>query len=516
MIISKIKPHRQPQFFSPALELDSEQMIITNPKSNGDFVENIGVRRDSGSVITINIKAFTDNVYSVDRLAFVNETEKMISFSARVNGTDAILPSEYSEAVNIGKLAAPVVTVEDDKLVLYNAATFGNATDIDIYINGEYSKTIQANGETEIEIPLSEFVTGYSKYTMIAKNKADTRWVNSDLSNEVKSLRLHETTVLSEARHDLIGGSVGNYAVFAGGYGLYYSQTVDAFDSSLVRIIATPLIDKASVGDASGASANVGGYLIFSSAGSYSIYDENLTQVKSYSGVGALYGEAGASLTNYALFAGGMSDYYKWEYSSVVRVFDENLTMTFAPDLSSKKYGAASANAGSYAVFAGGLPESINDVDAYSEDLTKVTCEALSCVRLYHAGATAGNCALFAGGRKMLADTIFNDSVDAYDENLSKVSVEDLTTSRVEMASVTHNNNAVFAGGRHYKNNENERLTTVEIYSDELVKTVKDSLTIGREELAAASVGEMVLFAGGYSNNAPVTIVDTVDVLLFD
>ena len=78
-------------------------------------------------------------------------------------------------------------------------------------------------------------------------------------------------TALSVARYDLVGASVGNYALFAGGSSGFSSSsdtypTVDAYNSSLVRSTPTAL----------------------------SVARDNL---------------AGTSVGNYALFAGGLNDY---------------------------------------------------------------------------------------------------------------------------------------------------------------------------------------------------------------
>ena len=74
-------------------------------------------------------------------------------------------------------------------------------------------------------------------------------------------------TALSQARSDLAGASVGNYALFAGGtIGSTTYPTVDAYNSSLVRSTPTALSE-------------------------------------------ARYSLAGASVGNYALFAGGLNGF---------------------------------------------------------------------------------------------------------------------------------------------------------------------------------------------------------------
>ena len=48
-------------------------------------------------------------------------------------------------------------------------------------------------------------------------------------------------TALSVARHRLAGASVGNYAMFAGGYNGRFESTVDAYNTDLVRSTPTAL-----------------------------------------------------------------------------------------------------------------------------------------------------------------------------------------------------------------------------------------------------------------------------------
>ena len=70
-------------------------------------------------------------------------------------------------------------------------------------------------------------------------------------------------TALSVGRDSLAGASVGNYALFAGGYDGGHRSTVDAYNTSLVRSTPTAL----SVARYELAGASVGNYALF--AGGY-------------------------------------------------------------------------------------------------------------------------------------------------------------------------------------------------------------------------------------------------------
>ena len=70
-------------------------------------------------------------------------------------------------------------------------------------------------------------------------------------------------TPLSAGRYNLAGASVGNYALFAGGFGSGEQSAVDAYNTSLTRSIPTTL----SVARNQLAGASVGNYALF--AGGY-------------------------------------------------------------------------------------------------------------------------------------------------------------------------------------------------------------------------------------------------------
>jgi hypothetical protein len=82
--------------------------------------------------------------------------------------------------------------------------------------------------------------------------------------------------------------------------------------------------------------------------------------------------------------------------------------------LSAARRELAGASVGNYALFAGGHDDSdsYDTVDAYDASLTRSTPTALSAARHNVAGASVGNYALFAGGSSLPSD--YKDTVDAY------------------------------------------------------------------------------------------------------
>ena len=122
---------------------------------------------------------------------------------------------------------------------------------------------------------------------------------------------------------------------------------------------------------------------------------------------------AGASVGNYALFAGGKID--NSSYVATVDAYDSSLTRSTPTALSTARGRLAGASVGNYALFAGGTRGSTYaaTVDAYDSSLTRSTPTVLSDSRHSLAGASVGNYALFAGGQ--IDSSTYVATVDAYE-----------------------------------------------------------------------------------------------------
>ena len=131
---------------------------------------------------------------------------------------------------------------------------------------------------------------------------------------------------LSEARSRLAATTVGNYALFGGGYtqndGHY--DTVDAYNSDLTR--STPT---------------------------------SLSLARSYL--------SATTVGDYALFGGGMVEGYG--YSDSVDAYDNTLTRSTPTGLSLARSELAATTVGNYALFGGGYAKGyIDTVDAYYQE----------------------------------------------------------------------------------------------------------------------------------------------------
>ena len=187
-------------------------------------------------------------------------------------------------------------------------------------------------------------------------------------------LERNNVTSLSVARQKIAATTVGNYALFGGGYdGDSYSSTVDAHSTSLSRSTPTAL----------------------------SVKRNEL---------------AATTVGNYALFGGG---YVGGSFSSTVDAYSTSLSRSTPTALSVGREQLAATTVGNYALFGGGYPAH-STVDAYNISLSRSTPTALSVGRDQLAATTVGDYALFGGGRDNRNNRV--STVDAYSFN-NKVTI---------------------------------------------------------------------------------------------
>ena len=303
-------------------------------------------------------------------------------------------------------------------------------------------------------------------------------------------------TSLSNARSDLAATSVGNYALFGGGYTGSYTGGVNAYDTSLTRTTPTGLSQARELL----AATNVGSYALFGGGqrgnstklATVDAYGQTLTRTTPTELSQARRSLAATSIGDYALFGGGSA------FSSVVDAYDTSLTRTTPTGLSQARYALAATTVGGYALFAGGGITSSSRtkvVDAYDSSLIRTTPTALSR-NSYELAATTvapvggsspqSGYALFGGGSESAV-------VDAYDTNLTRTTPTGLSRGRSVLAATTVGGYALFGGGMVGSYGR----AGVDAYDATLTRTNPTGLSEARGELAATSIGNYALFAGG-------------------
>lgn len=302
-----------------------------------------------------------------------------------------------------------------------------------------------------------------NKYAIFSGSNSYAYGVNKDLTI-IKS-----SNTVSE-RYSVDATAVGDYVLFAGGtksngetsYNSYYSN-VDAVDNSLTFINAPSLSNAKSnmTGTRIGQYAIFGGGFIQSSRG-YTVYnvgevyDAQLTKIDTSINFGYGISSASTTLGQYAISGGG-----GWLDSGYNITYACDLSLTNIPinSLTDNKQCLAATSVGNYALFAGGgdlAPES-TIVDVYDNNLTKLMNINLSSAKQKLAATTLEDYAIFFGG--IPSYYTYNDKItyDTYDSQLvHKMNTIDITLDNWKNISAANiGNYAIFAGDGSYTKNPN-------------------------------------------------------------
>ena len=274
------------------------------------------------------------------------------------------------------------------------------------------------------------------------------------------------------------------------------------------------------------AGASVGNYAIFAGGDNgqsnehnytdgVNAYDSSLTAQNiaqlSFSSVTDKWrsGMLSGVINNKAVFAGG---YYLYKpLFSKVKVFrrpealsyNTSLTQTQLTDLSSSKCNCATANTTNHLIFAGWVNNTnSNTTDAYDNSLTRSTITALGTARYYLAGASIGEYAIFAGGKD---DSTSYSLVECYDAALTKHTLENLSAIRTNFQGASFAGYAVFGGGT-------TATPYIDRYNASLTRDTTIALSSSRSNTATGTLGsgidKRLIFAGGDNKS---TVVDVFD-----
>ena len=302
--------------------------------------------------------------------------------------------------------------------------------------------------------------------------------------------------------------SVGNYALFGGGYVTKSASTVSAYDAVLTKTTSASL----STGREDLAATSIGDYALF--AGGRTIdpwnneitgtkvdaFNKSLTRSTPTALVVSAEEFAAASNGSYALFGGGFTEYYEAEgtigNTKYVSAYNASLTRTAPTSLSGYMARHAAASVGAYVLFGGGYNDymtPLSVVNAYNTSLTRTTPTALSVARALLAATSIGDYALFGGGAG-------SGAVDAYNASLTRTTPTALSVARYSLSATNLGVYALFGGGYDSK--------VVDIYDASLTRTAPTELSVIHNKGAAASIGNYALFGGGYNT----TVVDVYTV----
>lgn len=338
---------------------------------------------------------------------------------------------------------------------------------------------------------------------------------------------------LSVARSVPHGSSIGNYALFGGGYisnssGYVTSfKTVDVYDDKLTAVSGVELSQK----NMQHSAISNNNYAFFYKGGnvgregkgdtwtfiySIDVFDKSLTKTTiDDSGNTAAWSVSSVSLGGYALFAGGFmrSASGSYDVSAAVYAYNESLTKTSLESMDDTKYASISVTVGNYALFIGGSKYypahggyigNINDIQVYNSSLTKVSVtfsNTWNIENLYDGAATAGNYAV-------------SSATTAISKSLTYQNISSPFTESHGGTCISLDGYALHAKGYKYSNSRNNYTGEVEIMNPSLTKTTGKSLRYPRDSFAGINVGDYVLFAGGTefgTGTGITTFFDTVE-----
>jgi hypothetical protein len=308
-------------------------------------------------------------------------------------------------------------------------------------------------------------------------------------------------TPFTTAGNEMASGTVGNYALFAGGYGR--NLAVDVYSNQLVHSTATNL----SSNRASTTGESVGNYFLV--AGGYSggksfntveAFNSNLSKSAATSLVSKAHYLFHGNTGNHAIFAGGCYPSVATSGYTLIKTanaYDSNLTRTEISAMSVARCLGASTTVGNKAFFAGGFTayEKTTSavVEVYNSDLTVTTAPSLRTGLVWNTAVKCGNHAVVAGGED--ANEVVYAQADAYDSNLTKTVLTDLSVARKGSMGTHLSNFGIVAGGKASK-----VTTATDIYDASLVHTTS-AITTARYKGGAATIGNYALIASGNDNS---------------
>lgn len=276
---------------------------------------------------------------------FVTDGTKSATQQLPVQGTQTIIPGTTQQTINDGVYLTGTQTIQGDAALIPDnikdgVSIFGvegtydgqqTSFAIPLVVTVEAGSTVIAENSGKRLTALSDgtatiLLNAAGTWTFYAEKgtlKTSTQNVtiperfDEELSFTKELVYYGTAEALSQGRHSLAATTVGNYALFGGGYGGSNSTVVDAYDESLTHTTPTALSQARS----ELAATTVGGY---------------------------------------ALFGGGDSG----SKSTVVDAYDGSLTRTTPTALSQARNKLAATAVGGYALFGGGQSSSV--VDAYT------------------------------------------------------------------------------------------------------------------------------------------------------
>lgn len=395
-----------------------------------------------------------------------------------------LLDYEFA-TITVSTTAGTEVTAQNGAIIITQTADSNGETVFEVATMGTWTVSATFDGElVSAEVEVSDTINYDVSLTnpfgeIVYKGVADS---------------------LSTARYYLAGASVGQYALFLGGYNPDSSSrvysTVDAFDPSLIRTSASTLgVARNSLGSSStnnfaivcGGQQKIAGQSGYTASNSCDAYNTSLVRNEPNK-IGTPTTEIeGTSIGDLSFF---FAEGYIYSYNNQL-VYQQTesafVSGIICPASSTENYAIASSYSGGVIAINGAFVQ--QQLDPLS-------------VNRYNTGAsTAGGTVLFVGGYN---GSNYYDNSDGYTNDLTHIIADPLNFKRQNESGTRLGNNAVFAGGSGPSGNDYKQADS---YNKNLVHFTPGSISSNRTYLAAATLNRYALFAGGmYSGNAYNTV----------
>ncbi len=395
----------KPQLNAPTIAVSGRQLTINNPSTNGNFTEGYkifvdGVEKSEQTANTLDLYSYfdEDGTYQLSVAAaaaqFADSNQSAQATYQKETSTNGVVWLKNAEPLSIGRRY--FAGTENESYALFAGGNYAGSSsvtaNVDVYDknltkgNAEnLSQAIQAlcgvkfgskalfaggfslNGQTDgVNIYDNGLVKTNAQLSVARSYLAGACAVNycffaggESSSGRVKivdafdsEFTLIQAPELLFSLRDLVGGSIGEHAIFAGGRldsGYYQiSNAVHAYSDALTKTSLTPL----QTNMFNGASGVVGQYLLFAGGmtnGAVSIakvqaYDTNLTKVDVPILTATMQSPQGSSIGDYALFTA----------NAVCNEYNQDLTRSINVSTIGNRYGLSSGRVGNYMLFAGG------------------------------------------------------------------------------------------------------------------------------------------------------------------
>lgn len=431
---------------------------------------------------------------------YVEQGTESATQQLAVQGAQTITPSTSNQTIAAQQYLTGVQTIEGDTNLLpaniksgisifgVQGTYEGNTFAVPLVVTVDSGATVTAiNGDTELTAVSDGTATilltspGDWEVSAQFEDGRSTNVVNISVPasytatlEPVPTAQYYGTvTPLTVGKLNLVGGSVGDYAVFSSGSAAPGSDatTTNAYNSSLTQSVPDSLYGG---GAAFGSATNNSNYVIIGQSANVTAYTSTLTREQPDPLNGGSFQSSAAPVGIYALFVASQAS----GYDGAATAYDSSLTKSTPESDSTYRLWNYGGYTSDYALVVGGrYGTQVSDyVVSYDSTLTKGDGTPLSQPMYAPIFAPIDGKAIF----------VYGNIVNVYDSNLTRSILDELPASITYGAGIECNNYAIICSGE---------LTYA--FNSSLTRSTPPPLQVHRNGFASALAGEYGLFAGG-------------------